>query len=136
MKKILPLLISVSIAIACIVIGFIHGIPLNSIQRKTINILLIICVISATYCFIAGELSRNNSQMDKLWSVLPIAYVWIIAAMGEFRWRLIIIAIIVTLWGARLTYNFAKKRRIFHQILEWRGRLSLDLPPQAKRVPK
>ena len=119
MKKILPLLISVSLAIACIVIGFIHGIPLNSIQRKTINILLIICVISAAYCFIAGELSRNNSQMDKLWSVLPIAYVWVIAAMGEFKWRLIIIAIIVTLWGARLTYNFAKKGA--YSIKFWSG---------------
>lgn len=109
MKKILPIVISVSLIIAAIVLGFIKGIELNSTQEKTLLILCIICGASALYCFVVGEISRNNSQMDKLWSVLPIAYTWIIAAMGGFKWRLIIIAVIVTLWGARLTYNFAKK---------------------------
>ena len=109
MKKILPIVISVSLIIAAIVLGFIRGFELNSTQEKTLLILCIICGASALYCFVAGEISRNNSQMDKLWSVLPIAYTWIIAAMGGFKWRLIIIAVIVTLWGARLTYNFAKK---------------------------
>ena len=109
MKKTLPIVISVSLIIACIVLGFVKGIALDPIQRKTLNILFIICVFSMAYCFIAGEISRNNSQMDKLWSVLPIAYVWVIFAFGENKWRLLIIAIIVTLWGVRLTYNFAKK---------------------------
>ena len=119
MKKLLPVVISVILAITCIILGFSKGLPLDIVQKKTLNILLIICVASAAYCFIAGELSRNNSQMDKLWSVLPIAYVWIIAAMGEFRWRLIIIAVIVTLWGVRLTYNFAKKGA--YSIKFWTG---------------
>lgn len=119
MKKILPVVISVSLIIATIVLGFVKGIVLSPIQEKTLLILGIICGASALYCFIAGELSRNNSQMDKLWSVLPIAYVWVIAAMGEFRWRLIIIAVIVTLWGVRLTYNFAKKGA--YSIKFWSG---------------
>ena len=119
MKKILPVVISVSLIIATIVLGFVKGIVLDPVQEKTLLILGIICGASALYCFIAGELSRNNSQMDKLWSVLPIAYVWIIAAMGGFRWRLIIIAVIVTLWGARLTYNFAKKGA--YSIKFWSG---------------
>ena len=119
MKKILPLVISVSLIIAAIVLGFVKGIVLSPTQEKTLLILGIICGASALYCFIAGELSRNNSQMDKLWSVLPIAYVWVIAAMGGFKWRLIIIAVIVTLWGARLTYNFAKKGA--YSIKFWSG---------------
>ena len=119
MKKILPIVISVSLIIAAIVLGFIKGIKLDSIQLKTLKILIIICGCSALYCFIAGELSRNNSQMDKLWSVLPIAYVWVIAAMGQFKWRLILIAVIVTLWGVRLTYNFAKKGA--YSIKFWSG---------------
>ena len=119
MKKILPIVISVSLIIAAIVLGFVKGTALDLVQKKTLNILLIICVSSALYCFVAGEISRNNSQMDKLWSVLPIAYVWVIAAMGQFRWRLIIIAVIVTLWGARLTYNFAKKGA--YSIKFWSG---------------
>ena len=119
MKKVLPILLVVSAAIACIVLGFIGGLNLTNLQQRTLNILLIICFSSMAYCFIAGEISRNNSQMDKLWSVLPIAYVWVVAAMGGFKWRLIIIAVIVTLWGARLTYNFAKKGA--YSIKFWSG---------------
>ena len=119
MKKIFPIIISVSLAIACIVLGFIKGVYLDGVQRKTLNILGIICASSIAYCFIVGEISRNNSQMDKLWSVLPIAYVWVVAALGGFKWRLIIIAVIVTLWGVRLTYNFAKKGA--YSIKFWSG---------------
>ena len=119
MKKVLPVILSVSLAIACIVLGFVKGVYLDEIQRKTLNILGIICASSIAYCFIVGEISRNNSQMDKLWSVLPIAYVWVVAALSGFKWRLIIIAVIVTLWGVRLTYNFAKKGA--YSIKFWSG---------------
>ena len=119
MQKVLPIILAVSLAIACIVLGFVGGLNLDPVQQKTLNILFIICFSSVAYCFIAGEISRNNSQMDKLWSVLPIAYVWVIAAMGGFKWRLIIIAVIVTLWGVRLTYNFAKKGA--YSIKFWSG---------------
>ena len=119
MKKIVPIIIAVVTILACIALGLAKGVELDAIQYDTMVVLAIIAGASALYCFVAGELSRNNSQMDKLWSVLPIAYVWVIAAMGEFRWRLIIIAIIVTLWGARLTYNFAKKGA--YSIKFWSG---------------
>ena len=119
MRKILPVILSVSLAITCIVLGLVQGIHLTEIQRKTMLILGIICASSALYCFIAGEISRNNSQMDKLWSVLPIAYVWVVTVLGGFKWRLIIIAVIVTLWGVRLTYNFAKKGA--YSIKFWSG---------------
>ena len=119
MRKILPVVFYVLLAIACIVLGFVGGVSLDPVQRKALLILGIICASSVAYCFIVGEISRNNSQMDKLWSVLPIAYTWVVAALGEFRWRLIIIAVIVTLWGARLTYNFAKKGA--YSIKFWTG---------------
>ena len=119
MKKIIPIIISVFSIVGCIALGLAKGVELDATQFKTMVVLAIIAGASALYCFIAGELSRNNSQMDKLWSVLPIAYVWIIAAMGNFRFRLIIIAVIVTLWGARLTYNFAKKGA--YSIKFWTG---------------
>lgn len=109
MRKIFSIVIPVVLAITCMVFGLIKGVVLDPLQRKVLIILAIICAASALYCFVVGEISRNNSQMDKLWSILPIAYTWIIAAFGEFRWRLVIIAVIVTLWGVRLTYNFAKK---------------------------
>ena len=97
-------------AVVMIVLGFYFCRPvLTENQTETLHILAIICGCSALYCFAAGELAQNYSQMDKLWSLLPIAYVWIIAVRGGMKTRLILFALIVTAWGIRLTINFARK---------------------------
>lgn len=88
-------------------------------QAKTLRILLTICGGSAAYCFIVGELTHNYSQMDKLWSLLPIVYVWIIAIRGGMSVRLVVFALIVTLWGIRLTVNFARKGA--YRLRFWEG---------------
>jgi steroid 5-alpha reductase family enzyme len=66
-------------------------------------------LIVIAYTFIVGELSGNNSQVDKLWSVVPILYVGYVAYMGDFNPRLNVMFLLVFLWGARLTGNFAMK---------------------------
>ena len=119
MKKTIEIIITVVIVITGIILGFIKGVNLSNNQLETLKILVIICGCSALYCFIVGEISRNNSQMDKLWSIVPIAYVWVIAIRGNMSLRLIIIAIIVTIWGIRLTYNFARKGA--YSIKFWSG---------------
>lgn len=82
---------------------------LSALQSETLRVLLIIAAASAAYCFVVGEITRNNSQMDKLWSILPAVYVWVVASMGGFEARLVIMAVLATVWGARLTFNFALK---------------------------
>ena len=109
MKKNLSIIITVLICISGIILGFIKGISLSDVQRHTLLVITIIAGASALYCFVVGEITRNNSQMDKLWSILPIVYTWVIAVNGNFQFRLVIIASLVSLWGIRLTYNFAKK---------------------------
>ncbi len=91
---------------ACI---FFSDLTLTDLQKGTLNTLLIVCTLSIAYCFIVGELTQNYSQMDKLWSILPIVYVWIIAVRGGMKTRLVVYALIVTVWGIRLTLNFARK---------------------------
>lgn len=76
---------------------------------KAINTLVITTAIVAGYCFIVGELSNNNSQVDKLWSILPITYVWVVADYSNYAPRLVLMSLLVTLWGVRLTINFAMK---------------------------
>lgn len=71
------------------------------------------------YCFLVGEWSRNNSQVDKLWSVVPIYYVWHMTILGEMDPRMVLMSILVTIWGIRLTYNFA--RRGAYQWKFWAG---------------
>ena len=82
---------------------------LSGLQAETLEVLLIIAACSAAYCFVVGEITRNNSQMDKLWSILPAVYAWVVAYKGGFDARLVVMAVLATVWGARLTANFALK---------------------------
>ena len=111
MRKIIGTVLTSLIVIAGVVLGFVFCPPahLNQTQLDTLLILVCICGGSMLYCFVVGEITRNNSQMDKLWSILPIAYTWVIAVKGDFKPRLVLFAIIVTIWGIRLTANFARK---------------------------
>ncbi|MBQ3914869.1 MAG: DUF1295 domain-containing protein [Paludibacteraceae bacterium] len=105
--------------IACPLLYIFVGPALNPEQIHVLNILGIICACSAAFCFIVGELTRNNSQMDKLWSLLPIAYAWIPAIYGGMTPRLVVMACLVTLWGCRLTFNFGRKGA--YQLKFWQG---------------
>ena len=105
--------------IVCPILYFTVGPRLDATQLDTLRILGIIAAGSAAFCFIAGEATGNNSQMDKLWSLLPIAYTWVIAAKGGMSPRLVVMAVLATLWGIRLTWNFARKGA--YKLKFWEG---------------
>ena len=110
MKKTVGTVVSACVVIALAILSIVFNTQsVSEEQLSTLKILLAVCACSAVYCFIVGELTRNYSQMDKLWSLLPVAYTWIIAIRGGMSARLIVYALIVTAWGARLTVNFARK---------------------------
>ena len=110
MKKYIGTVLTAIVVVAGVVLGFVLGpAQLDQLQLETLLILVCICGGAALYCFAVGEITRNNSQMDKLWSILPIAYTWVVAAKGGMKPRLVLIAVLVTLWGIRLTANFARK---------------------------
>jgi steroid 5-alpha reductase family enzyme len=120
MKKNIGTIIIVIITLLLSVLGFVlGGFELSQLQLDTLSILIIICVISMIYCFIVGEITKNNSQMDKLWSILPIVYAWIVVGKSGMNLRLVVMAILITLWGVRLTLNFAKKGA--YSIKFWSG---------------
>jgi steroid 5-alpha reductase family enzyme len=75
---------------------------------------LIVCVwICAAGCLGTWLLSiatREQSWVDRVWSLLPPAYLWVFAASaGLGDARLNTMAVLVTLWGTRLTANLARK---------------------------
>lgn len=78
-------------------------------------LLLVLIVAGATcaFCWIASLVTKDTSWVDRLWSIVPVVYVWIFAISaiieGRDAVRLTIMAILVTAWGARLTFNFARK---------------------------
>jgi len=83
--------------------------PVTSFQRGILTDLVIVYVVAAGLCFILSTISGNYSQVDKLWSLIPIAYVWIVAVRSEFEPRLVLMALLVSAWGLRLTYNFSRR---------------------------
>ena len=119
-KNLIATAVAVCVILTLIAFSIAAGADFSGEQAATLRILLIVCGCSVAWCFVAGEITHNYSQMDKLWSILPVAYVWIIAARGGMSARLILYAVIVTAWGSRLTYNFALKGA--YSIRFWEGK--------------
>jgi Protein of unknown function (DUF1295) len=68
-------------------------------------------------CFLCGcvillvltvsEITQNYSQVDKLWSIVPAVYAWILVVGDDDR--TFVMAVLLTLWGGRLTFNFSRR---------------------------
>jgi steroid 5-alpha reductase family enzyme len=76
-------------------------------------VVLVVAALTCAFCWIASLITKDTSWVDRLWSIVPAVYVWIfsgagIAAGGDAA-RLILMALLVTAWAARLTFNFARK---------------------------
>ncbi|MFT4085832.1 MAG: DUF1295 domain-containing protein [Gordonia sp. (in: high G+C Gram-positive bacteria)] len=76
-------------------------------------IVIVLAAAAALFCGVTSVITRETSWVDRLWSIVPAVYAWVfaIAAMldGRDSGRLTVMAVLVTLWGARLTFNFARK---------------------------
>lgn len=113
------ILVLITTIVVVPIVSFYYGTPLTETQAAILGTMGISVSAVVGYCFIVGEITRNNSQVDKLWSVVPIYYVWHMTALGDFHPRMVLMSILVTIWGARLTYNFA--RRGAYQWKFWAG---------------
>ena len=75
--------------------------------------LIVVLIVAGAVCaftWITSLITKEHSWVDRLWSIVPVVYVWIFAGFAGFAdARLTIMAVLVTLWGARLTFNFARK---------------------------
>lgn len=91
------------------IVAFNFDEPLTILQQTTLNKLLWVYGIAAAACFVISTITNNYSQVDKLWSIIPVPYVWIVAVEGEFENRLVLMAVLVTIWATRLTYNFNRR---------------------------
>ncbi len=73
-----------------------------------INLWLLAAVCFLTW--LTSVITKEYSWVDRIWSIIPIAYMWVFAYGADFaNTRLNLMAVLVTLWGARLTFNFARK---------------------------
>ena len=105
-KTVLALLVTI---IVIPILAFTLDEPPTGNQEGVLHILLLVYLVAAGLCFLISSISRNYSQVDKLWSLIPIAYVWITAVHSGLEPRLVLMALLVTAWGIRLTYNFSRR---------------------------
>lgn len=89
------------------------GGPLYHVAMGALAIVVLTAGIASAVCWVLSLLTRDTSWVDRAWSIVPVVYVWIFtgAALveGVDAARLLLMAVLVTAWGARLTFNFARK---------------------------
>ena len=102
-------LILIFTLIAVPILTFYLDEPLTPLQSETMITLLSVYGIAALLCFVVSSITNNYSQVDKVWSIIPAPYAWIVASYGDFDSRLVLMASLVSLWAFRLTYNFWRR---------------------------
>jgi steroid 5-alpha reductase family enzyme len=71
---------------------------------------LIAAAVVAGTCWILSLITGDVSWVDRIWSLAPVGYVAWFASQARFAdVRLDLMLLLVTAWGLRLTYNFARK---------------------------
>ena len=76
---------------------------------------LVICNLFAIYCYVSSLITANVSQVDRLWPILPSIYSWLYVFFefslrddsfeSEGFIRILILAILISSWSIRLTFN-------------------------------
>lgn len=97
-----------------------------------------VMLVITALCFVIGELTGNVSQVDKLWSILPVLYSWIVTVRAGFDGRMVLMSVVATVWGARLTYNFSRhggySRRFWSGAEDYRWAYVRQLPVLRTRI--
>jgi steroid 5-alpha reductase family enzyme len=113
------ILVLIATLIALPIVAYYTDQPPGPEQWAALRTLFTAMLVVALTCFAVSEMTRNYSQVDKLWSLLPIGYTWYVAARAGFDARTVLMATLATIWGIRLTYNFS--RRGGYHWIPWRG---------------
>ena len=78
-----------------------------------LTLVILVAAIASLASWLLSLFTGDTSWVDRAWSIVPAVYVWIFAgaaiAGGVDAGRLVLLALLVTAWGARLTFNFARK---------------------------
>ena len=129
----ITLILSLVVLVYLIFYGNIFEFELNKFQMSVFKDSVIIYLFLTGSCFLVGEISRNYSQVDKVWSIAPMIYVWFFTYHSDFNLRMVLMSILVTVWGIRLTYNFARKSG--YSIYFWKGEEDYRWKILKERIP-
>ncbi|KAL1923765.1 uncharacterized protein VTP21DRAFT_8745 [Calcarisporiella thermophila] len=113
---------------------FVHSLSTPfSIQRPLelfssadpLAVAFVIATLVGTWCLLASWVTGNCSQVDCLWSILPVIYSWFFAGRAYLEdlvpsSRMLLMAGLVSVWGLRLTYNYYRKGGYQHGAEDYR----------------
>jgi steroid 5-alpha reductase family enzyme len=75
-----------------------------------LTLTVLVAAVACAFAWLASLTTGDTSWVDRTWSIVPIIYLWVFAGAAHLRdARLDVMAALVTVWGIRLTYNFARK---------------------------
>jgi steroid 5-alpha reductase family enzyme len=108
---ILYILTGLFLSVAVMVI-FAGGLSSFILFVTSANMLLVVSLWAlgfAIAAFLFGLISKDYSWIDRIWSILPVSFAWYYAYRSGCALAPCIATALVTFWGARLTFNFARK---------------------------
>jgi len=76
------------------------------------NMLLVVSLWALGFAlasFLFGIITKDYSWIDRMWSILPVCFAWYYAYRSGCSLAPCIATGLVTFWGTRLTFNFARK---------------------------
>jgi steroid 5-alpha reductase family enzyme len=109
-QKLLTTTILLIIVIVVIpIVAIFYDKPLTDLQSLILMNLVKGMLVVSLVCFVLGEITKNYSQTDKLWSIIPFFYVLYAAYASSWQPRLILMLLVAAIWSIRLTYNFNRR---------------------------
>jgi steroid 5-alpha reductase family enzyme len=105
----MPMFRSIGLLAVALLVTLIFSSGFDPFQWQLFTEGLRILLVFVLLSFVVSELTQNYSQVDKLWHVMPGFYAWYFAARVGFDARLVIMAVLVTVWGLRLAFNFGRR---------------------------
>ena len=118
-KKIIVTVCSLVLFVYIVFFGDYFNINFTENQFETLLFLFKIYLGASITAFVVSEIFQNYSQVDKLWSTIPIFYVWYFTIESGYDPRMVLMSVVATIWGLRLSYNFGRKGG--YSIYFWKG---------------
>ncbi|MBS1685695.1 MAG: DUF1295 domain-containing protein [Bacteroidetes bacterium] len=102
-------LLLVTIIVLPLVAVKLDPVSLSDMQKHMLLTSGFIAIGVAASCIVVAELTKNYSQVDKIWSVIPVVYAVYFAYASDWDPRITLMAGCALVWGARLTFNFGRR---------------------------
>ena len=52
------------------------------VRMDPLVLVLIVAGVTCAFCWIASLITKDTSWVDRIWSIVPVVYVWIFAIAG------------------------------------------------------